>query len=361
MSSFAVGQWLSDRPDAVSLLVGASAVETRSAGEGRGLGVFAVREIPAFSHILSDPITCLMKPTDDLPQLYDRFLALSEAQRAQYLSLSYRADQEKDSILTWKLLERGHTMDDVPRRIQVGHIMQNNAFNVDLGGSHGAGHRALFQNVARINHSCAPNAHVSFYPKEGRMAVHTLRPILSGEEVLISYFSILLPRVQRQSRTRKWGFDCSCSACDTSQSAHGFAEGTRKAFADFKDEYESIMKTSRTSPKALRSIAGKGLALATRTEKDSSLRPALPDLYDELGMLEAKLLLSMKRENERDGIVAYLEKSVIWEARITGRDSAATKNRLDKLRQFAAKQGDQNRPQVAEQYKTEYDVVWGPD
>ncbi|EME88062.1 uncharacterized protein MYCFIDRAFT_192326 [Pseudocercospora fijiensis CIRAD86] len=355
-----VVQWLAGQPGAASILVGLPAVEARSAGEGRGLGLFAPRTIPAFTQILRDPIACLMKPTDDLPELYERFSELPELQQTQYTSLSYRDDLEKDAVLTQKLLQRGYTSNDAKKRIQVGHIMHNNAFTVDVGGPHGAGHRALFLSVARINHSCTPNAHVSFYPPSpstsvGRMVVHTLRELHAGEEVLISYFSILMSKPDRQTKARKWGFDCACSACDGKQLHHVEREEVLKDIRDFKSNYSMVMSGNKHSPGSLKSLIIKGSALVEHCLGDLSLRPALPDLFDDLGMLEAKMLLSTRRENEREAVVAFLEKSVVWEARITGTESVATNKRLEKLHQFATRRG---RPHVGEQYKFEYQVAW---
>ncbi|KXT12817.1 hypothetical protein AC579_1812 [Pseudocercospora musae] len=361
--SFAARQWLAGQPRAASILVGLPAVEARSAGEGRGLGLFALRAIPAFTEILGDPIACLMKPTDDLPELYERFLQLPQAQQTQYMSLSYRDDPEKDAILTQKLLQRGCISNNAAKCIQVGHIMQNNAFTVDIGGPNGAGHRGLFLSVARINHSCAPNAHVSFYPPSpsepvGRMVVHTLRELHAGDEVVISYFSILMSKPDRQTKARKWGFDCACSACDSKQMHHLQREEILKDIRDFRSEHSTVMSGNNHSPRSLISLIKKGSALIGHCLSDLSLRPALPDLFDDLGMLEAKMLLGMRRENEREAVVTDFEKAAVWEARITGTGSIATNKRLQKLQEFAARRGDGIRPNVGQQYKYEYQVAW---
>ena len=304
-----------------------------------------------------------MKPTDDLPELYERFLELSQAQQTQYMSLSYRDDPDKDAILTQKLLQRGYTSNDAAKRIQVGHIMQNNAFTVDIGGRHGAGHRGLFLSVARINHSCTPNAHVSFYPPSpsepvGRMVVHTLRELHAGDEVLISYFSILMSKPERQTKARKWGFDCACPACDSKQVHHLQREEILKDIRDFRSKHSTVMSGNAHGPRSLKSLINKGSALTEHCLGDPSLRPALPDLFDDLGMLEAKMLLSTRRENEREAIVTDLEKAAVWEARMTGTGSIATNKRLHKLQQFAARRGDGIRPNMGEQYKYEYQVAW---
>lgn len=133
-SMLAVRQWLERRPDAASVLFGLPCVEVRSSGEGRGLGLFSTRDIPAFSKILSDPPLILLKPTDDLPQLYAQFQGLSKEARQLYLSLSYdKQNQHRDTMLKDKLLRRGFR-EGITEMVDVASIMQTNAFNVSLLG-----------------------------------------------------------------------------------------------------------------------------------------------------------------------------------------------------------------------------------
>lgn len=129
----AARQWLMGRPEAASVLLGLPCVEVRSSGEGRGLGLFCTRDLPAFTRILSDPPLVLLKPTDDLPQLYERFQSLPEEARQRYLSLSYdKHDHNRNIMLRDKLLKRGFS-DGLTEMVNVASIMQTNAFNVSQG------------------------------------------------------------------------------------------------------------------------------------------------------------------------------------------------------------------------------------
>lgn len=122
--------WLQGRPDAASLIFGLPFVEVRASGEGRGLGLFATRDVPAFTKLLVDPHMILMKPTDDLPQLYEQYQKLSKEGRDVYLSLSYnKEDHNRDVMVKDKLLKRG-LKEGLSEMVNVASIMQTNAFNV---------------------------------------------------------------------------------------------------------------------------------------------------------------------------------------------------------------------------------------
>ncbi|KAK4507454.1 hypothetical protein PRZ48_001189 [Zasmidium cellare] len=350
-SSFAADQWFSGLPSASAILLGPPAVEVRSSGEGRGLGLFAVRDIPTFSQILSDGPLILMKPGEDLPELYQQFKGLSKNDQEVYLSLSAHDNPARDALLKDKLLQRGFDKDELEQMAKVAGIMQTNAFNVNMQDGQGSCHRALFPNVARINHSCAPNAHVCFYsPNDhnprGRMVIHTLKSLQPGEEVLISYFNILLPQSERQQKARKWGFECRCPVCDEDSSEHNRFEQQRKTCRDFTTRQETLMQSNTATMKAINSLLEKGRELAAEAEECPELFPAIPDLYDGIGMLRAKALMLQKRETQRQDLVLDLERSVIWDARITGKDSPATQRRLQKVVQFAARKGSKASPRI---------------
>ena len=359
--SIAASKWLSTRPDPIALLLGSPALEARSSGEGRGLGLFTTRNIPAYSEILREAPTVLLEPTDDLPQLYEQFIALrnpgSDALQQRYLSLTHHEVPERDTRLRDKLRERGFDEASVEEMVKVASIMQTNAFNVDLGNGKGRNHRALFAQIARINHSCAPNAHVCFYPDApARMVVHALRDLEPGEEVLIAYFSVLLSRSERQTKAQKWGFTCGCSACEPRDgSVH---EQLRKAVLDFTTKQTALMQSGRPTLKQITDLIATGRGTMDKVINEGGLRPAIPDLYESLGMLRAKALLLQRRENQREGVVEFLELAAIWEAKLTGIGSPATKKRLHKLEQFATQKKTIGSPRMVVTPTGEYAIGW---
>lgn len=412
-SNFAANNWLSARPDPISLLRGPSShVQTRSSGEGRGLGLFTTRSIPAYSEILHEAPLILLEPTDDLPQLYEQFISLrkpgsDEALQRRYLALSHQEVPQRDQRLREKLIERGFDAATVEEMVLVASIMQTNAFNVDVGNGMGCNHRALFPQIARINHSCVPNAHVCYYPSststitatektasslhhhrrrhEGRMVVHALRNLHEGEEVQIAYFSILLSRPERQTKAQKWGFTCRCPACEL-PTRHEHAtdddgksmrhhEQVRTAVVDFTTKKTALLmqqqqqqtknhRTSSSSSSAVKQITNL-IALGHNTisqvldddddddddNHTGGFHPTLPDLYSNLSDLQARALLLLRsrerksrphqqhnEEVEKEDVISSLQLAAIWEAKLTGRESPATKKRLLQLEKCAARQ-----------------------
>ena len=85
----------------------------------------------------------------------------------------------------------------------------------------------LFPTTARINHSCAPNAH--FTGTVGAvMSVRTTRPLAAGEELTVRYVDIYAPRESRQHELMQTkAFLCSCPRCSVpiNQSVDRFLTG----------------------------------------------------------------------------------------------------------------------------------------
>lgn len=382
----AAKSWLlTQAPPAAVLPFGTPLVAVHAAGPGRGLGLFTTSAVPKHTLLLADPALITLAPTDDLPQLDAQFHALPAAHQARFLALSAAPNPDRDAVLAGKLRERAQyaaaTADELARLTAVAAIMQTNAFNVDLGDGQGSRHRALFPTLARVNHSCVPNAHVCFYPpapasggaaepRHGRMLVHTLRPLRANEEVLISYFDILLARPERQERMKKWGFVCHCAVCEeaedpaASESSSSAAstgvslEQQRKYLREWFGLQAQAVGSRQTPREQLEAIRQMGATLVANAAVNASLTPAFPNFYDGLAMLQAKTLLFSGKEGEREGIIAALEQSVIWEASITGPNSRPTTQRLEKLAQFASKKVQKSKPAVERDDAGEYRVVW---
>ncbi|EAA28732.2 SET domain-containing protein [Neurospora crassa] len=79
---------------------------------------------------------------------------------------------------------------------------------------HGEGMMGLFAEVARINHSCRPNARLRFSKNRLAMEVVSYRPIFPGEEILISYTPLNLPPSDRHNFLQQTHhFTCHCPLC----------------------------------------------------------------------------------------------------------------------------------------------------
>ena len=70
------------------------------------------------------------------------------------------------------------------------------------------------QAASRFNHSCAPNAVVSFVGS--RLRLHLLEPVAAGSEVTISYTELCEGRATRRGALlAAYAFSCRCSRCES--------------------------------------------------------------------------------------------------------------------------------------------------
>lgn len=76
---------------------------------------------------------------------------------------------------------------------------------------HGTG---LFPIGNSINHSCIPNVASASCYNDSRISLVSLRPIESGDELLISYIDEELPFEERKAKLLKYyNFECRCQKC----------------------------------------------------------------------------------------------------------------------------------------------------
>lgn len=91
-------------------------------------------------------------------------------------------------------------------------IYHSNRVQLGNGGKLGFG---LFANYSRLNHSCSPNAHHSYNPTIGRLTVHATRDIKKDEQLFANYIGPLCRPKEERAKIigPSWGFDCRCGAC----------------------------------------------------------------------------------------------------------------------------------------------------
>ncbi|CAE8646324.1 unnamed protein product [Polarella glacialis] len=81
----------------------------------------------------------------------------------------------------------------------------------------GPSEAGLFLDVSRFNHSCNPNVHHAFQESEGLQVLRASCDIAAGDELCISYLSLLElcgPTEERMMRlSDRFGFDCDCQVC----------------------------------------------------------------------------------------------------------------------------------------------------
>lgn len=118
----------------------------------------------------------------------------------------------------------------------------------------------IFPRIAKINHSCAPNAANLWSEPAGRRIVWAGRDILPGEEVTVTYVPLLLPAAARGKRLAQYGFRCGCEACRA-------AEGTdvaRARMGGMLEEMEGHVRTGYVDDTVLE--AAEELATLVREE-----------------------------------------------------------------------------------------------
>lgn len=71
----------------------------------------------------------------------------------------------------------------------------------------------VFPLVARINHSCRPNAQHSWHEHSSREEVHAVRKISKGDELTLSYSNGGPSDARRGALKAYFGFDCRCELC----------------------------------------------------------------------------------------------------------------------------------------------------
>ena len=219
-----------------------------------GLGLFATSPIPRGTRILSEPPLLALRPSETDPSsIHAAFLALPAAAQATIIGLDAVEDADsgpfRAHIAELAAQREEHDTPDLQAALlaaleefKVISVLRTNAFNMrtepeaqpegeegregnrdrDGGREREADEEAdepavgLFPIAARLNHSCLPNAHVTFNRHIGQLTVHATHDVLPAEEITFPYLgtmSFYMPRERRQEGLRRWGFECACAAC----------------------------------------------------------------------------------------------------------------------------------------------------
>ncbi|ESK85061.1 set domain-containing protein [Moniliophthora roreri MCA 2997] len=98
----------------------------------------------------------------------------------------------------------------------------------------------LFPDMARVNHSCGPNALWRWDSLNLMLTLEAVRPIAAGSEITIPYIDCLQPRSSRRHQLKSiYGFECHCDFCDIHWGSlptgvHS-SDSTRMELAEFWD------------------------------------------------------------------------------------------------------------------------------
>jgi hypothetical protein len=136
-------------------------------------------------------------------------------------------------------------------------IFRSNAYNS------GDDHIGLFPKCARINHSCRPNCLNFWSEKTSKRIIYTGRDIEKGEEITVSYIPLLKSIQQRQERLQQYGFTCTCSACQSSESSK-----RRVKIADALESLEQKVHSTSTKTALIEKRISKAIALIEMIEEE---------------------------------------------------------------------------------------------
>jgi len=155
----------------------------------------------------------------EFKKLAKAFVALSKEEKSKVLSLTrIETVREKSLQLAWADLVRENIELDFDQFSRLIQIYLTNAFS-----------DGLWPDLARVNHSCLPNAEVVRRGKERLLVV--VRPVERGEEVTHSYLHSLMGKEARQKVLQsRWGFLCACSLCSLPEPTRVEQEKQRAQF-----------------------------------------------------------------------------------------------------------------------------------
>ncbi|KAI0869952.1 hypothetical protein GGS24DRAFT_511376 [Hypoxylon argillaceum] len=198
--------------------------EVRDAGNGKGLGCFATRDIKAGETVLVTytPITWtesrqLHERVDGYIDVYNR---LDEYEKQGWAALAGRENSSlikpyAESLTRQRPDGSFLTKEQQETFVNLLIALENNCFDLEQDDDDSEQTRCgLFLKASRFNHSCDPNVTYVTNDTRARWVGRATRDISAGDELLISYVPTHRPTEQRQKTTQNsWGFLCDCPKC----------------------------------------------------------------------------------------------------------------------------------------------------
>jgi hypothetical protein len=220
--------------------------------DGKGLGVFAAQDLDIGDMVLQETPALKIFPPEFVKGTGYPMSAVTKLVRTEFDALSPIEQEEIMSLTYHATATEEATMD------KLGIIFRTNAYNsgTEIG---------LFPKIARINHSCRPNASYYWSDRLNKRIVYATRKITKGEEIFVSYIPLLLPQEQRQKHLDRYGFKCSCEACAQKRAAKEVSDDRRisisKAFVDFEPQLTLTPPKTKSAKQQARKNAKASLQL----------------------------------------------------------------------------------------------------
>ncbi|KAL1660765.1 hypothetical protein GGF50DRAFT_106030 [Schizophyllum commune] len=191
-----------------------------SAGQGKGLGVFATRDIGPGELIIAErPLLMIPLGVPTAKNIPAHFTmkqmiqaSLAEWEKALEMLVERMLPERREAFMK---LANSHTTDGSGPIL--GRIRTN---GIAASGLHYQGKRgpegrfsATCELISRVNHSCSPNARYTFNKPTFTSRLRAVRDIKAGEEITITYSRLDVPSAERQKDLAPYGFVCTCDAC----------------------------------------------------------------------------------------------------------------------------------------------------
>ena len=167
---------------------------------GKGLAAFATRRFEL------GELICTESPTIWVPG-HHPFSAEQLEDIARRVARLDAADRSA-------LLAMANVFPEAP--LPAAGIFMTNSF--DMTDSPSGVACAMYCALARLNHSCTPNAQQTHLPDSGDEVLHASRTILEGEEINDCYIELRQCTAQRRAALQEvYRFECECPACGAAQ------------------------------------------------------------------------------------------------------------------------------------------------
>jgi hypothetical protein len=221
--------------------------------DGKGLGVFAAHDLDVGDIVMRETPAIKIVPPEFVKGSGYPMVAVTELVRAEFETLPAPQQEEIMSLTYHATAHEKKTMD------KLGIIFRTNAYNsgTEIG---------LFPKIARINHSCRPNASYYWSQTLNKRIVYATRRIAKGDEIFVSYIPLLLTQEQRQKHLDRYGFKCTCEACAQEHAAMEASDDRRttisKAFVDFEPQLTLTSPKTKKATQQARKNARASLKLA---------------------------------------------------------------------------------------------------
>ena len=217
-------------------------IEVKTSG-AKGLGVFAIADIPRGTRVIAEAgLLKIDRNKINANTIVLAFESLPAAQKTTYLELhgfacdAFKRATEHDIGMAWQ---------DLPELCcRILSIWQANTFG------------DVFPLASRINHSCVPNINFAYNSLLEMETFNAVRDIAAGEELTIMYINgVSRTHTQRQAELDKWGFTCTCPACDTTvpgwqekedKRAQLFMHDQKLAFSTRRKDWDQALKSAQS-------------------------------------------------------------------------------------------------------------------